>query len=88
MLLIYSRRCGHHYAQTNTNNMNKDEPNTVLCGNSRGYHNTQLTTQRQIMVQIVQNELHFLKPGTNSRDTDNIGNKQAQRQTQHRNLKR
>ena len=47
-----------HYAQANTNNVNKtwtlllttgckDEPNIVLCGNSNAYHNTELRTKRQ-----------------------------------------
>ena len=44
-------QCGHHYTQTNTNNVNKtltllqttgdkDELNIVLCGNRNGHHNT------------------------------------------------
>ena len=82
----------------------KTNRTSFLCGNGNEHHNTELKTLRQIMVQIVQNEPHCLKPGTNSRDTDNIGsksrtkttsrdtdnigNKQAQRQTQHRNLKK
>ena len=44
---------GHHYAQTNTNKVNKtwallqttggkEEPNIILCGNRNGHHNTEL----------------------------------------------
>ena len=65
MLLIYSRRYGHHYALTNTNNMNKDEPNTVLCGNSRGYHNTELRTQRHMIGQI-RHETSYKQVGVNT----------------------
>jgi hypothetical protein len=46
---------GHHYRQTNANNVNKtqallqttrgkDEPNNVLGGNRNGHHNTELRT--------------------------------------------
>jgi hypothetical protein len=46
---------GHHYAQTNTNNVNKtwalvqttggkDKPNIVICGNRNGHHKTKLST--------------------------------------------
>ena len=46
---------GHHYAQTNTNNVNKtwaflqttggkDELNIILCGNHNGHHNTEPRT--------------------------------------------
>jgi hypothetical protein len=47
---------GHHYTQTNTNNVNlmtcsllqttggNDEPNIVLCGNRSGHHNTEFRT--------------------------------------------
>ena len=45
----------HHYSQTNANNVNKtctllqtngnkDKPNTVLCTNRNGHHNTELST--------------------------------------------
>ena len=46
---------GHHYAQTNTNNVNKTlallqttggkyEPNIIFCGYRNGHHNTELRT--------------------------------------------
>jgi hypothetical protein len=41
---------GHHYTQTNTNNVNlqtiggKGEPNLVFMRNRNGHHNTELRT--------------------------------------------
>ena len=49
-----TQHVGHHYMQTNTNNVNetrillqttggKDEPNIVLCENRNWHHNMELT---------------------------------------------
>ena len=53
---------GHHYMQTNINNVNKtwtlsqttggkDEPNIVFCVNRNGHHNTELWTSGYIIGQ-------------------------------------
>jgi len=55
MLLIQSICNGHHYTQTNTNNVNKtrvhllktggkNEQSIVLCGIRSGHHTTKLRT--------------------------------------------
>jgi hypothetical protein len=50
-------------------------PASFLCENGNGHHNTELRTYiyRHITGQHVQQEVHYVKPGANSIDTDNSG---------------
>jgi hypothetical protein len=60
---------GHHYAQTNTNNVNKtwallqttggkDEPSISLCGKRYGLHNTELRRHIKWQHKKLKNEDH------------------------------